>query len=166
MYTWNEKGRSKELSSQLWKLKKNLVKFYEINKFTLETISPHSGIQSSLLHLFFWTHRDQKRVQKLMNTVKLAVKFSTSIGWLKKVHKRKTPGFSFSLNSLKSYLPKSWFACTYVPPTLRRGDTYPYLVKLALNVTIVDQDLLFKKKAFLKMFMYTNHNGVYQGEFR
>ena len=32
---------------------------------------------------------------------------------------------------------------------------YSYLVKVALNVTIVDQDLLFKKKVFLKMFMYT-----------
>ena len=115
------------------KIKEKSREFYEINKFTLETISPHSGIQSSLLHLFFWTHRDQQCVQKLMNMVKLAVKFSTSIGWLKKVHKRETPGFLFFINSLKSDFPKSWFACTYVPPTLQRGDTYTYLVKLALN---------------------------------
>ena len=32
---------------------------------------------------------------------------------------------------------------------------YSYLVKVALNVTIVDQDLLLKKKVFLEMFMYT-----------
>ena len=46
----------------------------------------------------------------------------------------------FPLNSLNFH--KSWFASTYVPPTLQRGDTYPYLVKVALNVTIVNQDLL------------------------